>query len=273
MTVVAESGGYRSPMRPRTLAVCLLAIALSIGVPGCSKFAQSLDVAVDAEPTGPVPVVSVAAPDAALADSAVVTDAARSVVRIHTVAPSCQKTLAGSGVVIAANKVMSAAHTVAGAGAVSVWVGEREQPATVVVFDPYMDIAVLDVPDLRSPPLAFAEKPAITGTDAVVLGYPGGGPFTATPARIREVIELQGPDIYRTTTLKREVYVIRGAIRQGESGGPLLGLDRRVLGISFGAAVDEPDTGFVLTAKQISALMLEGVGATRPVQTGGCVVT
>ncbi|KUH99075.1 MarP family serine protease [Mycobacterium sp. IS-3022] len=259
-------------MTPRRLAVCLLAIALSIGVPGCGRFTETLDVAVDAEPTGPVAIASVAAPDAALVDNAVVAEAARSVVRIQTMAPSCQKTLAGSGVVIAPNKVMSAAHAVAGGGTVSVWVGDREQPATVVVFDPYMDIAVLDVPDLQAPPLAFADTPAITGTDAVVLGYPGGGPFTATPARIREVIELQGPDIYRTTTLKREVYVIRGAIRQGESGGPLLGLDRRVLGISFGAAVDEPDTGFVLTAKQIFALMLEGVGASQPVETGACVV-
>src|SRR6476620_9944094 len=61
-----------------------------------------------------------------------------------------------------------------------------------------------------------------SGTDALLLGYPGGGDFVATPVRIREVVELNGPDIYRTTTVTREVYTIRGAVRQGASGGPLI---------------------------------------------------
>ena len=59
-----------------------------------------------------------------------------------------------------------------------------------------------------------------------MLGYPGGGDFTATPARIRETIELSGPDIYNTTTVDREVYTIRGTVRQGNSGGPMV--DRQV---------------------------------------------
>ncbi len=57
------------------------------------------------------------------------------------------------------------------------------------------------------------------------MGYPGGGDFVATPARVREIIELNGPDIYRTTTVTREVYTIRGTVRQGNSGGPMI--DRR----------------------------------------------
>ena len=70
----------------------------------------------------------------------------------------------------------------------------------MVSYDPEADISILDVPNLPSAPLAFAEGSAPTGTDAVVMGYPGGGDFVATPARIREIIELNGPDIYRTAT-------------------------------------------------------------------------
>ena len=105
----------------------------------------------------------------------------------------------------------------------------------------------------------------------LVLGYPGGGQFVANPARIREVIELSGPDIYRTTTVNREVYVIRGKVGQGDSGGPLIDLNGRVLGISFGAAVDDPETGFVLTAKQVYAQMVSVYGDSPPVATGACV--
>jgi hypothetical protein len=58
-----------------------------------------------------------------------------------------------------------------------------------------------------------------------------------------------GPDIYRTTTGTRETYTIRGAVRQRDSGGPIIDLDGKTLGVAFGAALDDPDTGFVLTAR------------------------
>lgn len=250
--------------------MCLIVIALAVGSAGCGVRESFHFVSDSIEQADPVPV-GVAAPDAALADNAIVAEAARSVVRIHTEATSCLKTLAGSGVVVAPNKVLSAAHTVAGADTVSVWVADQERSATVVVFDPKMDIAVLDVPDLQAPTLSLDQHTAVTGTDVLVLGYPGGGPFVATPARVRRVIELLGPDIYRTTTVNREVYVIRGPIRHGGSGGPLIDLDGHVLGISFGAALDDPDTGFVVTAKQIFTLMADGVAASAPVATGACV--
>lgn len=255
-------------MRRRLRAACLIAIALSAGAAGCGG--GSLDLMSDAaEQTEPV--AGVAAPDPALADNAVVAEAARSVVRIHTEASSCLRTVDGSGVVIAPNKVISAAHAVAGADTVSVSVGDQELRASVVVFDPNLDFAVLDVPDLQAPTLTLDQHPAVTGTDVLVLGYPGGGPFVATPARVRRVMALLVPDIYRTTTVNREVYAIRGSIRHGGSGGPLIDLDGHVLGISFGSALDDPDTGFVLTAKQIFALMMDGVAASAPVPTGPCV--
>ncbi|HEX2284074.1 MAG TPA: acid resistance serine protease MarP, partial [Mycobacterium sp.] len=121
-----------------------------------------------------------------------------------------------------------------------------------------------------SAPLQFTETPATTGTDAVVMGFPGGGDFVATPARVREVIELNGPDIYRTTTVTREVYTIRGTVRQGNSGGQMIDRNGQVLGVVFGAAVDDPDTGFVLTGNEVSR-QLAKLGNTERVATGACV--
>jgi S1-C subfamily serine protease len=222
------------------------------------------------EPFGRTPIIAVSAPDPALASSPVVAAVEPSVVKIRGVAPSCQKVLEGSGFVVAPNRVMSNAHVVAGADTVTVDAGGTDYDATVVSYDPGEDISILDVPNLPSQPLSFADKDAQPGADALVLGYPGGGEFAATPARIRETIKLNGPDIYRTSTVTREVYTIRGTVRQGNSGGPLTDLNGKVLGVVFGAAVDDPDTGFVLTANEVSR-ELANIGSTQAMATGACV--
>lgn len=222
------------------------------------------------EPFSRTPIVAVDEPDAALSGSPVVESTRNSVVKIRGVAPSCQKVLEGSGFVIAPNRVMSNAHVVAGAETVTIEVGGQSYDASVVAYDPNMDISILAVPDLPSVPLIFDDSEAEPTTDAIVMGYPGGGDFTATPARVRETIELNGPDIYNSTTVNRTVYTIRGTVRQGNSGGPMIDKDGKVLGVVFGAAVDDADTGFVLTAQEVLPQRLK-VGATAPVPTGTCI--
>lgn len=223
------------------------------------------------EPFSRTPVIPVASPDPALAENPVVTATAPSVLKIRSLAPSCQKVLEGSGFVVAPDRVMTNAHVVAGSNSVQVYASGKPFDATVVSYDPSVDIAILAVPNLPPPPLTFAEAEAQTGTSVVVLGYPGGGNFTATPARIREAIKLSGPDIYRSPQpVTRDVYTIRANVEQGDSGGPLIDLSGQVLGVVFGAAVDDPDTGFVLTAGEV-ADQLARIGATQRVGTGACV--
>jgi S1-C subfamily serine protease len=222
------------------------------------------------QPFGRTPVANVDVPDAALATDPVVAGTRPSVLKIRGVAPSCQKVLEGTGFVVAPNRVMSNAHVVAGSESVTVEVDGQSYDASVVSYDPNADISILDVPNLPSAPLVFHMQEARSGTDSVVLGYPGGGDFTATPARIREIIQLNGPDIYHTTTVTREVYTIRGTVRQGNSGGPLIDRKGRVLGVVFGAAVDDVDTGFVLTANEVAKQMAR-VGASEKVPTGTCI--
>lgn len=219
---------------------------------------------------GRTPIVNVDVPDAALAADPVVAATRPSVLKIRGVATSCQKVLEGSGFVVAPNRVMSNAHVVAGSESVTVEADGKTYDATVVSYDPSADISILDVPDLPSTPLQFDMQEAQTGTDAVVMGYPGGGEFTATPGRIREIIQLNGPDIYHTTTVTREVYTIRGTVRQGNSGGPLIDRDGKVLGVVFGAAVDDADTGFVLASNEVAKQMAK-VGNTQRVSTDTCI--
>ena len=222
------------------------------------------------QPFGRTPIVNVDAPDAALATDPVVAATRPSVLKIRGVATSCQKVLEGSGFVVAPNRVISNAHVVAGSESVTVESDGKTYDATVVSYDPNADISILDVPDLPAKPLQFDMQEAASGTDALVMGYPGGGEFTATPGRIREIIQLNGPDIYHTATVTREVYTIRGTVRQGNSGGPLIDKDGKVLGVVFGAAVDDADTGFVLTSTEVEKQMAK-VGNTQRVSTDTCI--
>ena len=256
-TVISEVDKY-APEWLRTVPKRMSALLSTSGLPDAL------------EPLEPVQAPNVDAPDASLADSLVVARSQASVVKIRGVATGCQKVLEGTGFVVAPNRVMSNAHVVAGADSVSVEAEGKTYDATVVSYDPDADISILDVPNLPQAPLVFADQPAKTGTDAVVLGFPGGGDFVATPARVREIIELSGPDIYKSTTVNREVYTIRGVVRQGNSGGPMINRAGQVIGVVFGAAVDDNDTGFVMTTNEVSR-QLAKIGNTAKVPTGKCV--
>jgi len=221
-------------------------------------------------PLVPTRVRQVPAPDPALLRSRAVTSVRPSVVKITGLAESCARRVEGSGFVYAQDRIMTNAHVVAGIAQPFVQLGGERRPATVVLYDPDRDIAVLHVPDLGLRPLAFAPRPVDTRADAIVLGYPEDGPFFAGAARIRDRMEIRGPDIYNDRTVTREVYSIYGDVRSGNSGGPLIAPDGSVLGVIFAAAVDQQFTGFALTAAEVAADARTASGATAEVATGGC---
>jgi len=218
------------------------------------------------------PIISVAPPDATLSPAvrAEVQKAHRSTLKIYAQDPSCRRRTEGSGFVYAAGRVLTNAHVVAGASQVSVEDGRTVLAASVVVYDPERDVAVLKVNGLAAPALRFAPTPASTGDPAVVLGYPEDGPFTVGAARVRSRADVSGSDIYGNGNVRREVYTVRAVVRSGNSGGPLLANNGTVLGVVFATALDSPDTGFALTAAEIAPDASAGTAATTPVGTGQC---
>lgn len=243
-----------------------------------SDFTELLDTSGFKEVMGPfgqTQVANVDAPDPALQQRQSIAQVRPSVVKVLGVAHDCGQALEGSGFVISPERVITNAHVVAGTDELSLrTVGGRELTATVVWYDSRDDVAVLDVPGLRARALDFATDRASTGDDAIVLGYPEDGPFTVTPVRIRNVVNLVGPDIYQNPhDVQRKVYTVRGQIRSGNSGGPMIDPDGKVLGLVFGSAVDPADaTGFVLTAEQIRDDIAESEQRTAAVATGACIV-
>ena len=103
-----------------------------------------------------------------------------------------------------------------------------------------------------------------------MLGFPQDGPFTARSARVRTRATVGGNDIYGHGNVEREIYALRAIIRSGNSGGPLISTDGSVLGMVFATALDSSDTGYALTAAEMSTDVGLGRTETAPVSTQGC---
>jgi S1-C subfamily serine protease len=218
----------------------------------------------------PTQVRPVGPPDSRLATSQAVRSVQPSVLKITGVAPSCSRRIEGTGFVYAPERVMTNAHVVAGVTRPRVEVDGRRREATVVLFDPDRDVAVLRVPGLTRRALRFSPQVADTNDDAIIVGYPEDGPFFVGPARVRDQINVRGPDIYDEKVVTRQVYTIRGDVRSGNSGGPLLTPDGAVYGVIFAAAVDQTDTGFALTAEEVEPDAVRGRTAVSEVSTRDC---
>ena len=216
-------------------------------------------------------IVPVAPPDSSILDDPDIVAARASVVKVTGMAPSCAQQIEGSGFVFAPGRVMTNAHVVAGVRAPVVRGADGGQwPATVVYYDPHVDVAVLAVAGLNAPPLPFDTSQAGLGTSAVIAGYPQDGPYTASAVRVRGVENARGPDIYQDREVTREIYAVRGDVEPGNSGGPLLDAAGRVDGVVFGKAVADSQTGYALTAAQVADAAKAGVTATARVSTQGC---
>ena len=227
-------------------------------------------------PFSRTPVAAVGPPDSSLAQDPIVTEVRDRVLKVRGRAPSCRRALEGTGFVVAPQRVMTNAHVVAGTSSTTVEVTtdsgrSRRLDAEVIHYDPQVDVAVLDVPALEEEPLRFTPDPAGVGDDTIIVGYPLDGPYTVTPGKVRERIRLRGPDIYEQGSVVRDVYTVRAVVRSGNSGGPMITPDGRVVGVVFGAALDDSETGFVLTAEQVAeALNVAADDSATPVDTGEC---
>ncbi|WP_165367753.1 MarP family serine protease, partial [Phytoactinopolyspora endophytica] len=217
------------------------------------------------------PLDEVEAPSGNLHRDEDVRRAAASVIKITGRADACSRVLEGTGFVIAEERVMTNAHVVAGVSEPVVTFADGDPlAAQVVQFDPETDLAVLAVPDLPQEPLGFAEVVPSSGDDAVVVGYPEGDPLTTAPVRVRGQYDLRGHDIYGSDQVNRDVFAVRGSVRPGNSGGPMVNLYGNVTGVVFAASLTDPDTGYALSLDEVRDMAEAAPDATDPVSTGSC---
>ncbi|MDP9330336.1 MAG: MarP family serine protease [Actinomycetota bacterium] len=216
----------------------------------------------------PAPAEPVQPPDRTQAQHAF--DAAdQSTVRI--VGQTCDHIEEGSGFVVATSYVVTAAHVVAGMREPQVQEQQGEsQPATVVLFDPDLDLAVLLVSG-TPPPLELANATVGRGAVGAVLGYPQGGALVGDDAAVRARITAVGRDIYENGEVSRELYELQAKVQPGDSGGPFVLVDGTVAGMVLGASGADLAISYAVTSTQIMPEVNRAIGGTRSVSTGACL--
>lgn len=196
--------------------------------------------------------------------------AAQSVVRITGTAPACGQSQAGSGFIVADDRVVTNAHVVAGVREPVIETPNGQViGGTVVYFDPIDDLAVIAVPGLSSPPLVLGDTVG-DGTDGVIDGYPFGGPFVTAAAEVLSVDTARVADIYNNTHNDREVYTLATTVNEGDSGGPFLTLDGQVVGVVFARAANTENVGYAMTMAELDPVAQQAASLTTPVDSGSC---
>lgn len=190
--------------------------------------------------------------------------AADSVVKISGTA--CGIGVMGSGWPVADGLFVTNAHVVAGESDTTVEANDgRSAPATVVAFNPKNDIAVLQAA-VPLPPLGMSTA-VRAGSAAAVIGYPLDGPLTVTPARAGAIRTVLTGNAYGAGPVERRVLTLRGQIRHGNSGGPVVDRNGRVAGTVFAATTEGPAGGLAVPNRVLARILR---GASGPVSTGSC---
>ncbi|WP_193611075.1 MarP family serine protease [Nocardioides lijunqiniae] len=219
------------------------------------------------EPFAPERIVDVGPGPRRLLQDPDVAAAEESVLKVRGT-NSCGRGVEGTGFVYAPDRLMTNAHVVAGVEDPEVEIGDTTVDAEVVEYNPDLDIAVLALETDDIAPLRFAK--VAPGDGVAILGYPQDGPYDVQPGRVRDDQKLRSPNIYGDGTVIRQVFSLRGLVRPGNSGGPIVTSRGAVAGVVFAASVTDKDTGYALTAAQVADSAAIGRTNTERESTGDC---
>jgi len=213
------------------------------------------------------PPVDLPAPRAAIARDPDVRLASRGVVKIQGIA--CGLGVEGSGWIARDGVVVTNAHVVAGQDDTTVQLGGTgpKLSARVVVFDSHDDIAILRVAGLGGRALPIASEPR-SGASGAILGFPENGPYDVRAGRVGATRQVLTQDAYGNGPVQRAIVTLRGTVRPGNSGGPLVDARGRVAATVFAATRSGTPGGYGVPNSVVERdLRQAGDGA---VSTGPC---
>jgi len=195
------------------------------------------------------PTLPGALPVPASVDTPGVNHAAQSVVKVASL--GCGGIVTGSGFPVGGGYVVTNAHVVSGTSSHTIQKPDGStMRATVVLFDPERDVAVLYVPGYSVAGLTFGS--ARRGTEGAVIGYPGGLSEKVVAAVVDGSVAAQGRDIFNQNLVTRQIFVLQASVHPGNSGGPLIDMQGHVLGMVFATSASDPNQAYALTDDEIA---------------------
>lgn len=213
---------------------------------GGNGFPQVFDALRPAPDLGPPPATLALSPE-------IQARVAQSTVKVESHA--CERLQQGSGFAAGENLIVTNAHVVAGESRTIVLRPDgRRRAATVILFDPDRDLALLAVPNLGQEPLPIGE--GAEGMEAAVFGHPEGQEaLRIAAAAIRQRVDAVGRDLYNSKPTERDVFILAARLQQGDSGGALVAPDGNVVGVAFAVAPDNPNTSYALTSDELREVL------------------
>lgn len=214
---------------------------------------------------GPSP--DVRAPDSRIARDGDVRAAAASVVKV--LGTACGLGVQGSGWVASDGVVVTNAHVVAGQDDTTVQVGGEgpRHDAQAIWFDPTNDLAILRASGVSGAPALELDVDEDPGASAAILGFPENGPYTVAPGRLGDTTTVRTQDAYGRGPVARRITLVRGEVRSGNSGGPVVDAQGEVVTTIFAATTSGEESGFGVPDSIVRDALAQASG---PVDTGPC---
>jgi S1-C subfamily serine protease len=182
---------------------------------------------------------------------------------------ACDSGRGGSGWIAGDGIVVTNAHVVEASDEISVQVegkGARHD-AEAIWYDDVNDLAILRSPGVsgeRALPVHAKAKP---GTRSAMLGFPGGGPYVVKPARLGVTSTIPGFRGESGQYVRQEVTRMIARPRPGNSGGPVVDLEGRVVAVVFAHDTAPGYTAYAVPALTVRRALRRAEG---PVDTGSC---
>ena len=226
---------------------------------------------IDPLPSVRGPSANVPAPTSGILAAPGMQDTAHSVVKV--LGTACGLGIEGSGWVAAPDLIVTNAHVVAGETDTTVQIGGAPPglDADVIDFDSHDDIAILRVPGLHERALAMAAN-SRAGTPAAILGYPLDGSFDLEPGRLGQTETVSTEDAYGNGPVLRIITALRGRVRPGNSGGPMVDASGHVVATVFAAITGSSsgEGGFAVPNALVRKQLAVSRGRVHSVPTGAC---
>ena len=182
---------------------------------------------------------------------------------VQVVAVGCRSVdVHGAGLMVGDGRVATVAHVVAGATRLEVRGVHGTAAATVVYFDPILDLAVLKVDPRLATPMPIGT--AASGDRGTVIVYRDDAPVEL-PAEVQRPVQINTADIYGLGKHLRPGYELNLDIRPGDSGAVVV-VGGKAVALLWATSKEAAARTWAMRA----SLLTDHLSDSAPVDNGHC---